>query len=77
MWFLGTLSQKKKKKEDVADVCVSVSIQLLNLCFQRNARTDLDKSNSVDKECHFLNLQQTCFIKTIKTVYDKQQDHLT
>lgn len=67
MWFLGTLSQKKKKKsEDVADVCVSFGIQLLNLCFQRNAKSDLEKSNSVGKECNSLNLQQTCFIKTTK-----------
>lgn len=64
MWFLGTLSQKKSW--DVTDVCVSASIQLLNLCFQRNAKTDLDKSNSVGKECNFLNLQQICFIKTTK-----------
>lgn len=32
-----------KKSWDVAAVCVSVSIQLLNVCFQRNAKTDLDK----------------------------------
>lgn len=55
-----------EKSEDVADVCVVFSIQLLNLCLQRNAKTDLHKSNSVGKECHFLKLQQTCFIKTTK-----------
>lgn len=53
-----------KKSEDLADVCVTVSIWLLDLCFQRNAKAGLDKSNSMGQECHLLNLQQTPFIKT-------------
>lgn len=46
-----------KKSEDLADVCVTVSIWLLDLCFQRNAKAGLDKSNPMGQECHFLNLQ--------------------
>lgn len=45
---------------------VSLSIWLLDLCFQRNGKPDLDKSNSVSQECLFLNLQQIPFIKIDK-----------
>lgn len=55
-----------KKSEDLADVCVTVSIWLLDLCFQRNAKAVLDKSNSTGQESYFLNLQQAPFIKPAK-----------
>lgn len=63
MWFLGSFPQKNQR---MYLIFVFFSIHFLNLCLQRNAKTDLDKSNSVGKECHFLSLQQTCFIKTTK-----------
>lgn len=55
-----------KKSQDLADVCVIVNIWLLDLCFKRNVKAGLDKSNSLGQECQFLNLQQTPFIKTAK-----------
>jgi len=52
------------KKSHLADVCVTVSIRLLDLRFHRNAKAGLDESNTKGQECHFLNLQQTPFVKT-------------